>query len=109
MVCLLNACYENNSSKSLITDNKTVLTVNDDKINFKGFKKELAEQKKIFRIHNSQKLKPEELVWIKNRVLDELIKNTLLKQELTRNNITVDPKEIDEALNKASEGYTKGS
>ena len=109
MVYLLSACFENKPSKRSITDDTTVLTINDEKINFKQFKKELAGQKKIFRIHNSQELKPEELIWIKNRVLDEIVKNTLLKQELARNNITVDQKEIDQALNIASEGYSKGS
>ena len=86
-----------------------MLAVNNDKINFKQFKKELARQKKIFRVHNSQELKPEELIWIKNRVLDEIIKNTLIKQQLARNNITVDQEEINHALNKASEGYAEGS
>ena len=109
MVYLLSACFENKPSKRSITDDTTVLTINDEKINFKQFKKELAGQKKIFRIHNSQELKPEELIWIKNRVLDEIVKNTLLKQELARNNITVDQKEIDQALNIASEGYYTGS
>ena len=109
MVCLLSACFENNPSKSSISDNETVLTINDDKINFKQFKKELTGQKKIFRIHNTQELKPEELIWVKNRVLDEIIKNTLLKQQLARNNIIADEKEIDRALNKASEGYAQGS
>tara|TARA_Y100001936_G_scaffold248261_1_gene295729 strand:- start:950 stop:1879 length:930 start_codon:yes stop_codon:yes gene_type:complete len=105
----LSTCFENNSSKSLIADNENVLTINDDKINFKQFKKELVRQKKIFRVHNTQQLKPEELVWVKNRVLDEIIKNTLLKQQLAKNNITVTQKEIDQALNKANEGYTNGS
>ena len=109
MVYLLSACFENSPSKRLITDNETVLTINDDKINFKQFKKELTGQKKIFRIHNTQELKPEELIWVKNRVLDEIIKNTLLKQQLARNNIIADEKEIDRALNKASEGYAQGS
>ena len=106
MVCLLSACFENNPSKSSIADNETVLTVNDDEINFKQFKKGLVEKKKIFRIHNAKELKPGELIWIKNRVLDEIIKNTLLKQELVKNNITVDKKEIDEALNKVNDGYS---
>ena len=109
MVYLLGACFENKPSKRSITDDTTVLTINDEKINFKQFNKELAGQKKIFRIHNSQELKPEELIWIKNRVLDEIVKNTLLNQELARNNITVDQKEIDQALNIASEGYFTGS
>ena len=67
MACLLITCFENNSSKVSIADSETVLTINDDKINLKQFKKELNEQKKIFRVHDTQVLNPEELIWVKNR------------------------------------------
>jgi len=109
MCFLLSSCFEGNASKSLIADNEVVLTVNEEKITSKQFKKVLVGQKKIYRVRNAQKLKPEELVWIKNRVLDEIIKNTLLAQQLVKNNITVDQKKIDEALSKAREGYIEGA
>ena len=109
MIFLSNSCFGSNPSESLIADNETVLRINDEKITSKQFKKVLAWQKKIFRVQNTQKLKQEELIWIKNRVLDEIIKNTLLSQELSKNNITIDQKTIDEALNKAREGYIEGA
>ena len=84
-----------------------MLTINDEKITSKKFKKVLVAQKKIFRVQNYQELKPEEIIWIKNRVLDEIIKNTLLSQELVKNNINIDQKRIDGALNKAREGYSE--
>ena len=92
-----------------MVDNEVVLTINDEKITLKQFKKELIAQKKIFRVQNTQELKPEELIWVKNRVLDEIIKNTLLMQELAKNNITIDQKKIDAALKKAEEGYIEGA
>ena len=78
MVCLLSVCFENNPSKSSIADNKVMLTINDEKITSKQFKKALNGQKNIFRVQDTQELKREELIWIKNRVLDEIIQNTLL-------------------------------
>lgn len=106
---LLGACFDNNSSKSFIADDEIVLTINNEKITSKQFKKMLVGQKKIFRIQNTQELKPEELVWIKNRVLDEIVKNTLLKQEIAKNNITIDQNILDEALEEAKEGYIEGA
>ena len=100
MVFLLSACFESNSSKSLIADNKVVLIINDEKVTSKQFKKVLVEQKKIFRVQNTKELKPEELIWIKNRVLDEIIKNKLLTQELAKKNITIEQKKIDKALDR---------
>ena len=56
MVYLLSACFENKPSKRSITDDTTVLTINDEKINFKQFKKELAGQKKMLVQKNYLKL-----------------------------------------------------
>jgi len=106
---LLVACFDNNSSKGVLADDEIVLTVNGEKINSKQFKKFFVAQKKIFRVQNTQELKPEELVWIKNRVLDEIVKNTLFAQEISRNNITLEQNTLDEALREAREGYMEGA
>ena len=39
--------------------------------------------------------------------LDELVKKTLLAQEIEKNNITVDPNEFNKVLNKKREGYVE--
>ena len=84
MILLLNSCFDNNPSGKFILDNEVVAVINDEKITSKQFKKMLIEQKKIFKVQNIQDLKLEELSWFKNRVLDEVVKKTLLAQEIAK-------------------------
>jgi parvulin-like peptidyl-prolyl isomerase len=102
---LLNSCFDNNSSVNFIVDDEVVLEINDEKVTSKQFKKMLVRQKKIFRVQNIQELKPEELSWFKNRVLDEVVKKILLAQEIEKNNITIDQNEFNKVLNQKREGY----
>jgi len=69
----------------------------------------LVAQKKIFKVQNIQELKPEELSWFKNRVLDEIVKQTLLAQEITKNNITINQNEFNEVLKQKRKGYIEGA
>ena len=107
IIMLLNSCFDNNPSVNFIVDDGVVLEINDEKVTSKQFKKMLVEQKKIFRIQNIQELKPEELSWFKNRVLDELVKKILLAQEIEKNNITIAQKEFNKVLNQKREGYVE--
>jgi len=109
LIIILNSCFDNNPSTNFIVDNEAVVIINDEKVTSKQFKKMLVAQKKIFKVQNIQELKIEELSWFKNRVLDEIIKKTLLSQEITKNNITINRNELDEVLNKKKEGYVEGS
>ena len=109
MIIILNSCFDNNPSANFTVDNEVVLIINDEKVTSKQFKKMLVVQKKIFKVQNTQELKPEELSWFKNRVLNELVKNTLLTQEIAKNNITIDQNELDEILNQKREGYIEGA
>ena len=109
MIIILNSCFDNNPSANFTVDNEVVLIINDEKVTSKQFKKMLVVQKKIFKVQNTQELKLEELSWFKNRVLDELVKNTLLAQEIAKNNITIDQNELDEILNQKREGYIEGA
>ena len=107
IIILLNSCFDNNSSVNFIADDEVVLNINDQKITSKQFKKIFVKQKKIFRVQNIQELKPEELSWFKSRVLDEVVKKTLLAQEINKNNITIDQNEFNKLLNQKSEGYVE--
>ena len=107
IIILLNSCFDNNPSVNFIVDDEIVLIINDEKVTSKQFKKMLVEQQKIFRVQNIQELKPEELSWFKNRVLDEIVKKILLAQEIEKNNITIDQKEFNKVLNQKSEGYVE--
>jgi len=109
MIIILNSCFDNNPSANLIADNDIVLRINDEKVSSKQFKKIFIEQKKIFKVQNTQELKPEELTWFKNRVLDEIVKKTLLSQEIAKNNITIDQNKLDEVLSQKREGYIGGT
>jgi len=92
---------------NFIVDDEVVLEINDEKVTAKQFKKILVGQQKIFRVHNIQELKPEELSWFKNRALDELVKKILLAQEIEKNNITVDQNKLNKILNQKREGYVE--
>ncbi len=107
IIMLLNSCFDNNPSVNFIVDDEVVLEINDEKVTSKQFKKMLVGQKKIFRFQNIQELKPEELSWFKNRVLDEVVKKILLTQEIEKNNITIDQNEFDKVLNEIKEGYVE--
>jgi parvulin-like peptidyl-prolyl isomerase len=109
VILFSNSCFDNNPPAGSITDEAVVLTVNDEKITAKQFDKVLSAQKKIFRVQNFEELKPEELVWIKTRVLDELIRNTLIAQEIAKENISIERNVLESGLEKASEGYLEGA
>jgi len=105
MIIILSSCSDNNPSANLIAANDLVLRINDEEVSSKQFKKIFIEQQKIFKVQNTQELKPEELTWLKNRVLDEIVKKTLLSQEIAKNNITIDQNELVEILSQKREGY----
>jgi len=105
MIIILSSCSDNNPSANLIAPNDFVLRINDEEVSSEQFKKIFIEQQKIFKVQNTQELKPEELTWLKNRVLDEIVKKTLLSQEIAKNNITIDQNELVEILSQKREGY----
>ncbi len=109
MTLLLNSCFDNNPPAGAIANNTVVLTINDEKITAKQFNKVLDVQKKIFRVKNIQELKTEELIWIKTRGLDEIIRSTLLAQEIAKENISIEQNILEKALKEVREGYLEGA
>jgi len=109
VILFLNSCFDNNPPAGAIANGTVVLTINDEKINTIQFDKVLSAQKKIFRVQSLEELKPEELVWIKTRVLDEIIKNTLIAQEIVKENISIEQNALESDLKKAREGYLEGA
>ena len=92
-----------------IGGDQVVLTVNGENITAKQFDKVLNAQKKIFRVQNFEELKTEELVWIKTRGLNEIIRNTLIAQEIAKENISIEQNVLESNLRKAREGYLEGA
>jgi parvulin-like peptidyl-prolyl isomerase len=109
VILLLNSCFDSNPPAGSLADDAIVLIINDEKITAKQFDKVLSAQKKIFRIRNFEELKPEELVWIKTRVLDELIRNTLILQNIAKENISIEQNTLESNLEKTREGYLEGA
>ena len=109
VIFLLNSCFDNNSRMNAIGSDQVVLTVNGEKITVKQFDKVLNAQKKIFRVQNVEELKTEELVWIKIRGLNEIIRNTLIAQEIAKENISIEQNVLESNLRKAREGYLEGA
>ena len=109
VIFLLNSCFDNNSRMEAIGSDQVVLTVNGEKITAKQFDKVLNAQKKIFRVQNFEELKTEELVWIKTRGLNEIIRNTLIAQEIAKENISIKQNVLESNLRKAREGYLEGA
>ena len=109
VIFLLNSCFDNNSRMNAIGSDQVVLTVNGEKITAKQFDKVLNVQKKIFRVQNFEELKTEELVWIKTRGLNEIIRNTLIAQEIAKENISIEQNVLESNLRKAREGYLEGA
>ena len=109
VIFLLNSCFDNNSRMEAIGSDQVVLTVNGEKITAKQFDKVLNAQKKIFRVQNFEELKTEELVWIKTRGLNEIIRNTLIAQEIAKENISIEQNVLEDNLRKAREGYLEGA
>ena len=109
VIFLLNSCFDNNSRMNAIGSDQVVLTVNGEKITAKQFDKVLKAQKKIFRVQNFEELKTEELVWIKTRGLNEIIRNTLIAQEIAKENISIEQNVLESNLRKAREGYLEGA
>ena len=109
VVFFLNSCFDNNSRMEAVGIDQVVLTVNGEKITGKQFEKVLNAQKKIFRVQNFEELKTEELVWIKTRGLNEIIRNTLIAQEIAKENISIEQNVLESNLRKAREGYLEGA
>jgi parvulin-like peptidyl-prolyl isomerase len=109
VIISLSSCFDNNSPAGTVVDDMVVLIINDEEINAKQFDKVLTAQKKLLRVQKFEELKEEELVWIKTKVLDEIIGNTLIAQEINKENISINQNVLESELKKTREGYIKGA
>ena len=97
------------SNSSSLDDNAVVLVVNNEEILLDQFNRELMVHKKKFRVQGSEKYLPGELLWLKNRALEQIVQNTLFRQEANKNNIEISHEELSEALLKIEVGYAEDS
>ena len=103
------SCSNNSSSSDELHGNESIVIINNEKISLEQFKLEFKLQKKKFRVHGTKEITSEEIAWLKNRVLEQVIHNSLLSQEVKRNGIGISQEELNEALLKAETGYSEDS
>jgi parvulin-like peptidyl-prolyl isomerase len=99
----------NSSSFDELNNNIVIAVVNNEEILLDQFKRELKVHKKKFRVKDSEKSMPGELLWLKNRTLEQIVQNTLFQQEAKKNNIEISHEELSEALLKTEVGYAEDS
>lgn len=108
-VCLSIASCSNSSAPDKLSDNSVITKVNAEEITLEQFKNEFNAHKKKFRVEGVGEAKPEELIWLKNRTLEQIVQKVLFKQEAKKNNIEISQEELDEELAKAEMGYPEDS
>jgi peptidyl-prolyl cis-trans isomerase C len=108
-ICLNIISCSNSASLDELDDNTVIAVVNNEKIFLDRFKRELKVHKKKFRVQDSGNSVPEELLWLKNRTLEQLVQNTLFRQEAKKINIAISDEELSEAMLKTEMGYAEDS
>ena len=104
-VSLIIASCSNGSSIDELDDSAIVIVINNEKVSVDQFKSELKIHKKKFRVQGTKDLEAGELLWLKNAALQQIVKNSLFRQEAKKNNINISQDELDEALSRVAIGY----
>jgi parvulin-like peptidyl-prolyl isomerase len=86
-----------------------VAEVSGDKITVTDLRKEMKFVERQFRVGDRKSLTSEELLVLKTKALNRIIRNTLLVKEAAKNNIQLSRDEYESALQEAKSGYQKES
>jgi parvulin-like peptidyl-prolyl isomerase len=108
-ICLNIISCSNSSSPDELDDNAVIAVINTEEIPLDRFMKELEVHKKKFRVQGRGESKPEELLWLKNRTLEQIVQNTLFRQEAKKHYIEISQEELSDALLKTEVGYAEDS
>lgn len=98
LAAFLYACVGGTGSLENQGENEVLATVNGDKISVAVFKKEISLLKKQYRVEGKDKLKPEQLLFLKTKALNNLVQSLLFKQEADKNKIFVSEEEFKQRL-----------
>ncbi len=93
------------SSPDGVKENATIANVNEESINVKEFRKVLEKHKRRYLVDNSDPLSSSTFLWLKTNALNEMIQNTLFRQEAGKGEISVSKEEFEVVLLKAKNGY----
>jgi parvulin-like peptidyl-prolyl isomerase len=103
------SCSNNSTSNHELKDALAIVIINDEEVSLEQFKAEFKFLKKRFRVQGKEEILPQELAWLKNRVLEQIVQKVLLKQEIKKNEIVVSQETLDEEILKAEAGYPDDS
>ena len=106
---LLSACSNEPRSVEHAMGSTVVAEVGSDEITVMDLRKEMKFVKSQLRVGDRKRLTSEELLVLKNKALNRIIRDTLLVQEAARNNIQLSRDEYDSALLEAKNGYQEKS
>jgi parvulin-like peptidyl-prolyl isomerase len=105
---LLMAC-DSKESQEIENGADEVAIVNKEVITREDFQNELRWSKRKYRVEKNDSLEPSESVWLKSNILNELIQESLLRQEAVRQDIKVSSGEFEKYLDQAKEGYKENT
>ena len=106
--CLLMAC-ESSEVEEVENGSDEVAIVNKEVITREDFRNELKWTKRKYRVEKNDTLEPPQNVWMKNNILNELIQESLLRQEAIRQGIKVSSGEFEKFLDQSKEGYKENT
>ena len=103
------SCSNGSSSSDKLLDSMPIVKINNEEITLEQFKKVFKVHKKKYHVNSNIEFKDGELTWLKNRVMEQIVHNSLLRQEVKKNGIEISQEELDEALLKSKSGYSEDS
>ena len=86
-----------------------VAVVNKEVITREDFQNELKWSKRKYRVEKNDTLEANQSVWLKTNILNELIQESLLRQEAIRQDVKVSSGEFEKYLDQAKEGYKENT
>jgi len=106
-VFLINLLVGCGSSETAEEENgaDVVAIVNKESITREDFQNEVKWAKRKYRVKKNDLLEPNQTVWLKSNILNELIQKSLLRQEAVRQDVKVSSGEFEKYLDQSKEGY----
>lgn len=105
MILSTIACSSGVSSPDGVKETATIATVNEEKISVREFRQNLEKHKRKYRVDNSDPIDSNSFLWLKTNTLNEMIQNTLFRQEAGKSGISLSADEIESLLLQAKSGY----
>jgi parvulin-like peptidyl-prolyl isomerase len=108
LTALFIGCGSNETAEEENRDD-VVAIVNKETITREDFKNELKWSKRKYRVKKNDLLEPNQKVWLKSNILNELIQESLLRQEAVRQDVKVSSGEFEKYLDQSKEGYKENT